>query len=331
VHHLPVGLAGRRHKGHLRRRRRQQEQQQELSAACDCHQRPSRAQHSHAAAARRRRTHEEGVKVAPVLRVVHQHRQLQLLAGGGRVEDPARGGRRRRAAAALRGCWCVRSGGRAWSGAPQGPGAAAWQPPPSRAARLRSRCSDMAGRCRLGCPAWPAAAAAAHHTLPMSMKGDTCSAFCTRWPLGSNTNVTRSPHGVLVTCGGAWRRGMAWGEAGRWAAGAGAPRRCHSACVIICSSSRHRQPEASPPPAPAHLCDALGQLAARPCCSSSRPRWGSGCSPSSSGWSARPPCLCGRGSAGRQAVAIARREGWQAVLLPGGGSQGSWPAAIVHD
>ena len=34
----------------------------------------------------------------------------------------------------------------------------------------------------------------------MSMSGDTCSDFGAVSPAGSKTKVTRSPHGVLVTC-----------------------------------------------------------------------------------------------------------------------------------
>ena len=39
-----------------------------------------------------------------------------------------------------------------------------------------------------------------YQSASMSMKGDTCSDLGTRYNVGSNTNVMRSPHGVLVTC-----------------------------------------------------------------------------------------------------------------------------------
>ena len=38
-----------------------------------------------------------------------------------------------------------------------------------------------------------------YHVFCMSMNGDTCSAFGTLWPRGSNKNDTRAPQGVFVT------------------------------------------------------------------------------------------------------------------------------------
>lgn len=90
----------------------------------------------------------------------------------------------------------------------------------------------------------------AHQVLSMSMNGLTCSALGLMSPAGLNTKLTRSPQGVLVTCG----------------------RRHARACLVFAVNSRQGQPlkEASPP-SPPLLCVRLLRWGSVPAAAAASP------------------------------------------------------------